>query len=194
MNTVSFWITSLLFGVALAMDSFSVSVADGLANPHMTHFQKLFIPVNFGFFQCIMPIIGWFCVKTVADTFVQFQKFIPWIGFLLLLYIGSEMIMNRKRPIEAVQKDFFTPRTLIIQGIGTAIDALSVGFAVETYSLPEVLISSLIIGVTTFVICVIGIELGKMIGKHFYSSASVLGGIILIGIGIEILVKGLAGK
>ena len=64
----------------------------------------------------------------------------------------------------------------------------------ETYSLPEVLISSLIIGVTTFVICVIGIELGKMIGKHFYSSASVLGGIILIGIGIEILVKGLAGK
>ena len=191
MNTISFWVTSFLFGVALAMDSFSVSVADGLANPYMTRFQKLFIPFNFGFFQCIMPIIGWFCVKTVADTFVQFQKLIPWIGFFLLLYIGGEMILKRNRPIEAVQNDFFTFKTLVIQGIGTAIDALSVGFAVENYTFPEVLISSLIIGITTFIICVLGIELGKMIGKHLYSSASVFGGIILIGIGIEILVKGL---
>ena len=137
MNSFAFWMTSVLLGFALAMDSFSVSVADGLANPMITQKQKMVIPFVFGFFQFIMPVIGWCCVHTVAEYFSLFERAVPWIGFLLLCWIGKEMILSRNKPIEAVQRDFYTPSTLITQGIGTAIDALSVGFAIEEYAFTE---------------------------------------------------------
>lgn len=190
MNSFAFWMTSVLLGFALAMDSFSVSVADGLANPMITQKQKMVIPFVFGFFQFIMPVIGWCCVHTVAEYFSLFERAVPWIGFLLLCWIGKEMILSRNKPIEAVQRDFYTPSTLITQGIGTAIDALSVGFAIEEYAFTEAFICAAVIGIVTFILCVLGIELGRMIGKHLYSSASVAGGIILIVIGIKILIEG----
>jgi putative Mn2+ efflux pump MntP len=184
-------IDGLLLGVALAMDSFSLSIADGLANPKMTQFQKILLPLNFGIFQGIMPAIGWYCVNTISHYFVFFQKLIPWIGFFLLLYIGTDMIRNRNAWQEETGPRNIDLMLLLVQGVATSIDALSVGFAIADYSFMQVVYTALIIALTTFVICIFGIELGNYIGKKFYSHASVAGGIILIGIGIHTLVRGI---
>ena len=182
-------IDGLLLGVALAMDSFSLSIADGLANPQMTQLQKIILPVNFGLFQGIMPAIGWFCVNTISHYFVLFQKMIPWIGFFLLLYIGTDMIRNRHAWKEETEPRKIDLKLLLIQGVATSIDALSVGFAIADYSFAQAIYTALIIAITTFIICVFGIYLGNAIGKKFYSHASVAGGLILIAIGINTLVR-----
>ena len=184
-------IDGFLLGIALAMDSFSLSIADGLANPHMTQFNKIILPLNFGFFQGIMPTIGWYCVNTISHYFVFFQKLIPWIGFFLLLYIGTDMIKNRNSWKEDTEPRKIDLKLLIVQGIATSIDALSVGFAVADYSFVQVFYTALIIALTTFIICVLGIELGNYIGKKFYAHASVAGGLILIAIGINTLIRGI---
>lgn len=191
MFSIALFIDSLLLGVALAMDSFSLSIADGLANPNLTRLQKLIIPFNFGLFQGVMPAIGWFCVNTISHYFTFFHKLVPWIGFFLLLYIGTDMIRNRNSWKEETEPRKISLGMLLIQGIATSIDALSVGFAIADYSFLQVLYSVIIIAVTTFIICVMGIELGNYIGKKFYSHASVAGGIILIAIGINTLIQGL---
>ncbi|MBR3356166.1 MAG: manganese efflux pump [Oscillospiraceae bacterium] len=184
-------VDGLLLGVALAMDSFSLSIADGLANPQMTRFNKIILPLNFGFFQGIMPAIGWYCVNTISHYFVLFQKLIPWIGFFLLMYIGTDMIKNRDAWKEETEPRKIDLQLLLVQGIATSIDALSIGFAIADYSFIQVLYTALIIALTTFIICVFGIELGNYIGKKFYSHASVAGGLILIAIGINTLMRGL---
>lgn len=184
-------VDGLLLGVALAMDSFSLSIADGLANPQMTRFNKIILPLNFGFFQGIMPAIGWYCVNTISHYFVLFQKLIPWIGFFLLMYIGTDMIKNRDAWKEETEPRKIDLQLLLVQGIATSIDALSIGFAIADYSFIQVLYTALIIALTTFIICVFGIELGNYIGKKFYSHASVAGGLILIAIGINTLIRGL---
>ena len=184
-------VDGLLLGVALAMDSFSLSIADGLANPQMTRFNKIILPLNFGFFQGIMPAIGWYCVNTISHYFVLFQKLIPWIGFFLLMYIGTDMIKNRDAWKEETEPRKIDLQLLLVQGIATSIDALSIGFAIADYSFIQVLYTALIIALTTFIICVFGIELGNYIGKKFYSHASVSGGLILIAIGINTLMRGL---
>ena len=180
-----------LLGIALAMDSFSLSIADGLANPNMTQFSKIILPINFGFFQGIMPAIGWYCVNTISHYFTFFQKMVPWIGFFLLLYIGTDMIKNRDAWKEETEPRKIDLKLLIIQGIATSIDALSVGFAIADYTFVQVVYTASIIAVTTFIICVFGIELGNYIGKKFYSHASVAGGLILIAIGINTLLRGI---
>lgn len=180
-----------LLGIALAMDSFSLSIADGLANPNMTQFSKIILPINFGFFQGIMPAIGWYCVNTISHYFAFFQKMVPWIGFFLLLYIGTDMIKNRDAWKEETEPRKIDLKLLIIQGIATSIDALSVGFAIADYTFGQVVYTASIIAVTTFIICVFGIELGNYIGKKFYSHASVAGGLILIAIGINTLLRGI---
>ncbi len=180
-----------LLGIALAMDSFSLSIADGLANPNMTQFSKIILPINFGFFQGIMPAIGWYCVNTISHYFTFFQKMVPWIGFFLLLYIGTDMIKNRDAWKEETEPRKIDLKLLIIQGIATSIDALSVGFAIADYTFVQVIYTASIIAVTTFIICVFGIELGNYIGKKFYSHASVAGGLILIAIGINTLLRGI---
>ena len=80
--------------------------------------------------------------------------------------------------------------TLMVQGVATSIDALSVGFAIADYSFLEAIVSTLLIGVTTFIICIFGLELGKKVGKAFSDKATVFGGSILIIIGLEIFIKG----
>ena len=87
-----FYLNAVLFGVGLAMDAFSVSMANGLNEPHMPRRRMCLIAGTFCFFQIAMPLIGWFCVRTVAETFTAFQKFIPWIALILLLYIGGSML------------------------------------------------------------------------------------------------------
>lgn len=187
-----FFANAVLFGIGLAMDAFSVSMANGLNEPKMSIRKMIFIAGTFCFYQIIMPLIGWFCVRTVAEKFNAFQKFIPWIALLLLLYIGGEMLIEGIRSkdgggTEDAKVGFWG---LMVQGIATSIDALSVGFTIADYEWQAALTESLIIGVMTFIICMAGLKIGKIFGTKLAGKASILGGVILILIGIEIFVTG----
>lgn len=189
-------VNSLLLGAGLAMDAFSMSIANGLAEPSMKKGRMCMIAGIYALFQFGMPLIGWFIVHTVAEMFQAFQPFIPWISFVLLLYIGGKMIWeslsNKSNDKEEEKKGTNTKKltlgVLLLQGIATSIDALSVGFSIADYDVYQACISSLIIGVVTFLICFAGLAFGRKIGEKFADIATVIGGIILIGIGIEIVV------
>ena len=185
-------LNSIFLGFGLALDAFSVSVADAMANPGMKKRRKFSIALTFAVFQTLMPLIGWICVKTIADKFTIFQKAVPYIALILLVYIGIKMIIESRKGGEEENEGVaaLTFATLMIQGIATSIDALSVGFAIADYSSLEALVSTLIIGITTFIICIFGLELGKKVGKAFSDKATLFGGCILIIIGLEIFIKG----
>ncbi|MCR4721971.1 MAG: manganese efflux pump MntP family protein [Lachnospiraceae bacterium] len=194
-------INSVLLGVGLAMDAFSVSIANGIVEPGMKKSRMLMIAGVYAFFQLMMPMLGWLLVTTLEEIFNKFSVLIPWIALVLLLFIGGKMI------IEAViekkkggQKDSEEPKAakltfkiLAVQGIATSIDALSVGFTISEYSVLQAFASSLIIGIVTLVICLIGLVFGRKIGEKVSGVATVIGGVILILIGIEIFVKGIFG-
>lgn len=187
-----FILNSVLFGVGLAMDAFSVSCANGLAAPDMHVSKSLKIAGTFGVFQAVMPMIGWFCVHTIAEAFESFQKFIPWIALILLLYIGGKMLyegITNKAGEEA--REEVGSGTLFIQGVATSIDALSVGFTISSYTFIQALTEASIIGIVTFMISLAGVRLGKTLGTKLSGKADILGGLILIAIGIEIFIKGI---
>ena len=195
-------INSLLLGAALAMDAFSVSVANGIIETDMKKGRMLKIAGVYAAFQMMMPLIGWFLVKTVAEMFTAFHAFIPWIALILLLFIGGKMILEGIHEKKQAKKEKdgqqekaakLTFSALIVQGIATSIDALSVGFTIADYSVIEALLSALIIGVVTLAICFVGLAFGKRIGNKFSSTATIIGGAILIFIGIEVFVKGIFG-
>ena len=189
----AFFLNSILFGVGLAMDAFSVSVANAIADPGMKMPQRLRIAGCFALFQILMPLAGWFCVRTIAESFAAFQKFIPWIALGLLLWIGGKMLLEGLRGGESEEETDKTlgGGTLLLQGVATSIDALSVGFTIEEYPFSAALIEALIIGVVTLLICLAGLFLGRTIGRKLSRVAPILGGIILIGIGVEIFLTGI---
>jgi len=189
--SIVFIINSCLLGVGLAMDAFSVSLANGLNDPKMGSGRMSLIAGTFAFFQFAMPMIGWVCVHTVVQYFTAFEKLIPWIALALLAWIGGKMLIEGVRG-EGGEEEVkaLSIGTLMVQGVATSIDALSVGFAIADYGFMMALVCSLLIAVVTFVICIAGLMLGKKFGTKLAGKASVLGGIILIGIGIEIFVKG----
>ncbi|MCI9446291.1 MAG: manganese efflux pump [Lachnospiraceae bacterium] len=182
---------SILLGAGLAMDAFSVSLADGLNEPGMKRRKICGIAGVFAFFQAIMPIIGWVCVHTVLQYFQVFERLIPWIALLLLLFIGGKMLAEGVRNKGGVEgSSDITVNTLLIQGIATSIDALSVGFAIAGYGLAMAIVCALLISAVTFLICVCGLLIGKRFGTKCSNKAAILGGVILIVIGAEIFVSG----
>ena len=182
---------SILLGVGLAMDAFSVSMANGLQNPGMSRKRMFTIAGTFAFFQFLMPVTGWICVHTISERFTAFQKMIPWIAFLLLGFIGGKMLVEGIRGAEEVQEEIrLSHSELLMQGIATSIDALSVGFTIAPYSTGEALFASALIGVTTLIICLAGIRIGRYFGMRLAGRASILGGVILILIGCKILFGG----
>ena len=187
--SAAYILNSILFGFGLAMDAFSVSVANGLRETGISAGRVVTVAGTFGAFQTAMPLIGWVCVRTIAETFQAFQRFIPWIALALLLYIGIKMILEGVRGQEETES--LHGRGLILQGVATSIDALSVGFAIEEYSFPLALTEALIIGIVTFGLCSAGLYFGRKIGSRFSGKATVAGGIILILIGLEIWITGI---
>ena len=188
----AFFLNSILFGVGLAMDAFSVSVANAIADPGMKTPQRLRIAGCFALFQIVMPLLGWLCVRTIAESFTAFQKFIPWIALILLLYIGGKMLLEGLRGKDDEENSPALGRgTLLLQGVATSIDALSVGFTIEEYPFSAALIEALIIGAVTLAICLGGLFLGRKIGEKLSRIAPILGGVILIGIGVEIFLTGI---
>ena len=186
----SFFISSFLLGVGLAMDAFSVSLANGLNEPCMKKRKMLGVAGMFAFFQALMPLIGWVCVHTVAEKFSAFEKFIPWIALGLLGFIGGKMLYEGiKNKDEGEECKGFGFVALLTQGVATSIDALSVGFTISEYDWKAALISAAIIAAVTFVICLGGVLMGRKMGTKLAGGAGILGGVILIGIGIFIFVK-----
>lgn len=184
--------SSTALGIGLSMDAFSASLVNGMNSPKMRRTKMCFTAFVFAFLQGLMPSIGYICVHTVTDRFEAFQKFVPFIALILLLYIGFKMIlsgMKVKADGEAPQS--VNVRTILVQGIATSIDALSVGFTISAYTVQKVLICVMIIAVVTFFICLVGIAMGKRVGTRMSGKASVLGGAILVLIGIEIFVAGM---
>ena len=181
---------SILTGAGLAMDAFSVSLANGLNEPCMKPYKLCGIAGTFAAFQAVMPMIGWICVSTVARHFEAFQKFIPWIALVLLLYIGGKMLIEGIRGGDESVCTKLTVGALMVQGVATSIDALSVGFTISHYTLLQAILSALIIAAVTFVICAVGLYLGRKFGTKLAGKAGILGGIILIAIGVKIFVEG----
>ena len=187
-----FLVNSVLMGIGLAMDAFSVSLTNGLNENQMKIKRMCLIAGCFTFFQFIMPVLGWILVHTVSNYFEKFSELIPWIALFLLLYMGGKMLIeavHKSEEDENVNKLTFS--VLILQGVATSIDALSVGFAIADYNFLMALASSVIIAVVTFVICIGGLIIGKKAGTVLRRKAGLLGGFILIGIGIEIFIRGM---
>ena len=194
-------ITSVLLGVGLAMDAFSVSVANGLADSGMNKGRMFSIAGTFAGFQFMMPMAGWLLVTEAARLFKWFSPLIPWIALVLLLIIGGGLLKdgieelreskaggeNEDTPSDAAKLTF---GALMMQGVATSIDALSVGFTISSYSAAQALASALIIGAVTMLICLAGLRIGRRLGELLAGRASILGGLILIGIGLEIWIKG----
>ena len=190
--TLSFFITSALLGIGLAMDAFSVSLVSGLSEPGMRKRKMCGVAGVFAFFQALMPMIGWVLVHTVLELFKSFEKFIPVIALILLGYIGIKMIIEGKNCVgEECKLHKITISALLIQGIATSIDALSVGLEIAEYTILQALISALVIAVITFIICYCGIIIGKKTGTIFSGKANIFGGIILVAIGLEIFITSL---
>ena len=193
-----FLINSIGLGAGLAMDAFSVCVANGLREPEMPVPRRIMMAGIYAFFQFAMPLIGWVCVHFIEEAFSAFRKFIPWIALLLLLYIGGGMIIEAFRSKKETQEDesgeaksaaVLPMKTLLIQGVATSIDALSVGFTISGYGAFEALLAALIIAAVTFVICLSGLKLGRVFGTKLERYAGLIGGTILIVIGLEIFIK-----
>lgn len=188
-----FFLLSAGLGVGLAVDAFSVSLANGLNEPCMKRSKALTIAGIFAVFQGVMPLIGWLLVHTLLVYFTAFEKAIPWIALALLSFIGIKMIIDGAKCNggEACKCGGVSFANLLVQGIATSIDALSVGFTIASYNIGLALISVSIIAIITFVLCFIGVYVGKTFGTKLSGKASLLGGIILIAIGLEIFITGI---
>jgi putative Mn2+ efflux pump MntP len=174
---------TILIALSLAMDSFSVSIIRGLANPQTKMLaEALKVGVFFGFFQAIMPIIGWLTGISIIDFISAFDH---WIAFGLLTFIGIRMIYESIKTESKKIVYSSSISVLFMLSIATSIDALAVGLS---YSFLEVTIvtPAIIIGVITFSLSFVGVYIGKRFGSIF-EKIGLLGGLILIGIGIKIL-------
>ena len=185
---VSFFFTSIMLGVGLAMDAFSVSLANGLNEPTMKKKKMCGVAGVFAAFQFAMPMIGWICVWTIAQLFRAFQKFIPWIVLILLGYIGGKMLYEGITNKETEEESAVGIKGLLVQGVATSIDALSAGFTISNYNCLEAVLACLLIGIVTFFICYAGLGIGKKAGTKLAGKAGILGGAILIFIGLEIFI------
>lgn len=186
-----FFCNSILLGVGLAMDAFSVSLANGLNETNMRKKKMFGVAGFFSLFQAMMPMIGWICVHTIVQYFKAFEKCIPWIALILLLFIGGKMLVEGiKNKNGENEKTKVGIAALFVQGVATSIDALSVGFTIAEYGLLMAVVCALIIAVVTFVISMAGLIIGKKFGTKFANKATIFGGVILIIIGIEIFITG----
>ena len=186
-----FFLNSILFGIGLAMDAFSVSLVRGLVEPEMPAKRKLLIAGTFGIFQTLMPLAGWTFVHLLVERFSVLEKFTPWVALALLVFIGVQMIVEsvKQGQEDAEEKEFGFGR-LLVMAVATSIDALSVGVTIASLPVLMAFTEAVIIGGVTFVICLFGLKLGALFGTRFRKHAGLIGGIILIGIGLEIFIRG----
>ncbi len=174
----------LSIGVGLAMDAFAVAVGKGLSMKRLSLKNAGLVGFYFGFFQALMPVIGYFLGIGFKDYITSIDH---WVAFILLGLIGANMIKEAFGDEEDVDDDL-SFKTMLILAIATSIDALAVGITFAFLQV-NILYAALIIGVTTFVISVIGVKIGHVFGLKYKSKAEIAGGIILIAMGCKILLE-----
>lgn len=180
-----FFINSLFLGFGLSMDAFSVSLVNGLSDPQMGRSKAAGIAMVFALFQAIMPLTGWVLTHTVVHRFGFFSEVIPLISLGLLMLIGLHMLLEDCSQAEE-KACAMTLGALMLQGVATSLDALSVGFTIAEYGTLAAVLCAGIIAAVTFCICFAGVQLGRLAGCCFSGRARMLGGLTLIAIGIEI--------
>lgn len=183
-------ITAILLGLGLAMDACAVSTTDGLTEPNMKKNKMFLISGMFGLFQMLMPMIGYLAVTvfshTLGEKFTRiFQYFVPYLALIILSYLGIKLIIDSFKK-ENIEEKILTFSMIFIQAIATSIDALSVGVVISNLIMFEAMITFLIIGIITFIICLLAIIIGKKFNTIFSSKAGIVGGTILIFIGFNI--------
>ena len=179
-----------LIGIGLSMDAFAVAICKGLAMPNKVDKKgALLIALYFGVFQAVMPTLGWL----LGSQFARYvTRFAPWIAFVLLAWIGGNMIRESlsKEEREEEETGSVSHKELLVLAVATSIDALAVGV---TFSMLELAVSIavavILIGCTTFVISLAGVYVGNVFGAKYKSKAEFVGGAILILIGVKILLE-----
>jgi len=182
------FISVLLIAIGLAMDAFAVSVSAGVKVPKESKIRTaLVMALVFGFFQALMPVIGWIFGTGFA---VYIDAWDHWIAFILLFLIGMKMIYEGFSESDEENRDFTSGAVLLILGIATSIDALAVGFTFAFLDEP-ILIPVLVIGLVTFIFSFAGVISGEKFRDILGKKAEIIGGLVLIGIGVKILIEGL---
>ena len=190
----------MLIGVSLAMDAFAVSITNGMCYGDLNKGKGATIPLTFGIFQAVMPLAGFF----LGTLFIGYiDAFDHYVAFGLLLIIGGKMVLDGIKELrsedEQIKMKKFSYPEVLLQGVATSIDALAVGISMLSMTgITNVNVFGFvsIIGVETFIISLVGLIIGKKIGKLFASKASIaeiIGGLVLIGIGLKILIEGIIG-
>lgn len=206
----------LTIGIALSMDACAVGMTNGMTDSKMPWKKTLLVAGFFGFFQFLMPLIGYFVTGIIANAFLgTFQKISAWVSFALLAFLGGKMLVDcirgwvvaKKTPKEVVcdihsdspacreevRTGSVTVGKLFLQAIATSIDALAVGVTLQMAQISAgglslgVWGSTLLIGCTTFLLSVCAVYIGKAIGDKLADKATLLGGLVLIAIGVKIL-------
>ena len=175
----------VLVGIGLAMDAFAVSICKGLSMKKMNWKSAIIIALYFGIFQAIMPIIGYF----LGTTFSSFVENIDhWIAFILLAFIGGNMIKESTDDEVEKRNDKVDVKTMLLLAVATSIDALAVGITFA-FLKTNIGLAVIIIGSITFLLSIIGVKIGNKFGDKFQNKAELTGGIILIIIGLKILLE-----
>lgn len=177
----------ILIAIGLSMDAFAVAVCQGLGMDRLNYKKSVMVALYFGVFQALMPVIGWLLG-------VKFERYIVsidhWIAFALLSIIGIQMIMeSRKIEDIKISKDYsINHKELLLLAIATSIDALTVGITFAFLNV-SIIQSVIIIGISTFILSILGVVIGNRFGLKYKNKAECIGGIILILIGLKVLLE-----
>ena len=175
----------LLIAVGLSMDAFAVAVCRGLEMRRIDYRQALLIALFFGGFQALMPAVGYLLGAGFEHYISAFDH---WIAFLLLAFIGGKMIWEAVRGGEEEQPQELDLKMLLMMAVATSIDALAVGITFAFLRM-DILPSALTIGLTTFILSLIGVLVGNRFGARYKQKAEIVGGVVLVLIGVKILLE-----
>lgn len=182
-------ITLLFLALGLSADAFAVSVTNGICCRKINCKNAILTGITFGFFQALMPVIGFFLGRAFFDVIHRYQHF---AALLLLGAIGINMLSDAIKSIHSEEvsrkDDIFTAKNLVLQGIATSIDAMAAGVSFAVLQI-NILYSSLLIGAVTFLCCFLGVYIGRLFGALLGASARLVGGSILILIGLKIFIE-----
>lgn len=183
------FITTLLISLGLAMDAFAVAIGSGIALKKVKLHDALLVATFFGGFQLLMPLIGWIAGLGIREVISSMDH---WIAFLLLGFIGGKMIHESIYEQEGLEEAKpSNPRNLYILlglAVATSIDALAVGLSVSLLQ-TSIVELAVVIGIVTFALSFAGVYLGNRVGNFCEKQVTILGGVILIGIGVKILLE-----
>jgi len=177
--------TLLVIAIGLSMDSFAVSISNGLAIPRITFQRAVPIAFSLAFFQALMPLLGWLSGVGLESYIKEFDH---WIAFILLGIIGGKMVYEGLFESNSISPVKLKKRTIVMQSIATSIDAFVVGISFAFLSI-SIVKPVVLIGFVTFIFSMLGLLLGKIVGQKIGKPAEIFGGLVLIGIGTKILIE-----